>query len=311
MKMKNNLLNVLVVLSTLLIFSCGNNEDDGVTFIPARDRTEEAPAATAIVEEYLQTHFYNYEEFANPPAGFDFKIKFDTIAGDNANKIPLIDQVSFKMVPDRLEDGLMYKLYYLSVIEGEGETVNFPDIATVTYEGYTINRETTAAPYSRLFDSSNTPVNFDLTNVVNGFQDGVIEFKTATNFITNPDGTLTFENYGVGAVFMQNGLGYYVSAPAGSNIPVYSQLIFTFQVFDRREGDQDNDGVPSILEDRNGNKIEEDDDTDGDGLPDFVDPDDDEDGRPTRDEIEIDADGNITYPDVDNDGIPDYLDSDS
>ena len=81
------------------VFSC-NKKDDGVTFVPARDRGEEAPVSVAIIEEYLQTHFYNYEEFANPPANFDYKIKFDTIAGDNANKIPLIDQVSSKTVPD-------------------------------------------------------------------------------------------------------------------------------------------------------------------------------------------------------------------
>ena len=52
-------------------------------------------------------------------------------------------------------------------------------------------------------------------------------------------------------------------------------------------------------------------DTDEDGLPNYVDADDDGDGRPTADEIEIDEDGNITYPDSDNDGIVDYLDSDS
>ena len=76
-------------------------------------------------------------------------------------------------------------------------------------------------------------------------------------------------------------------------------------------GDQDNDGVVSTLEDRNGNKIEEDDDTDGDGVPDFIDPDDDGDGTPTSVEIEFDDEGNIIFMDTDNDGIPNYLDSDS
>ena len=82
-------------------------------------------------------------------------------------------------------------------------------------------------------------------------------------------------------------------------------------MFGSVEGDQDNDGIPSIIEDLNNNGLEEDDDTDADGLPNYVDADDDNDGRPTADEIEIDADGNITYPDSDGDGIVDYLDSDS
>ncbi|MAO08182.1 MAG: hypothetical protein CL596_05670, partial [Alteromonas sp.] len=154
-------------------------------------------------------------------------------------------------------------------------------------------------------------VTFDLTGVVNGFQDALVEFNTATGFINNPDGTITFENYSVGAVFMPSGLGYYVNPPATSAIPVYAQLIFTFQLYDKAQGDQDSDGIPSIVEDLNGNGIEEDDDTDEDGLPNYVDADDDGDGRPTADEIEIDEDGNITYPDSDNDGIVDYLDSDS
>ena len=43
----------------------------------------------------------------------------------------------------------------------------------------------------------------------------------------------------------------------------------------------------------------------------YVDPDDDGDGRPTEDEIEINEDGTITFPDTDGDGVVDYLDSDS
>ena len=57
--------------------------------------------------------------------------------------------------------------------------------------------------------------------------------------------------------------------------------------------------------------IEEDDDTDGDGIFNMFDGDDDNDGRPTFIEIEIDKDGNVTFPDEDGDGTPDYLDSDS
>ena len=131
--------------------------------------------------------------------------------------------------------------------------------------------------------------------------------------IANADGTVTYEGFGVGAVFMQSGLGYYVNPPPGSSvaIPVYSQLIFTFQLFETEIGDQDFDGVPSVLEDVNGNGLEEDDDTDSDNRSNYLDPDDDGDGRPTEDEIEINEDGTITFPDTDGDGVVDYLDSDS
>ncbi|QNJ96632.1 FKBP-type peptidyl-prolyl cis-trans isomerase [Constantimarinum furrinae] len=305
----------VVAFAALILFSFNScKKDDAIddNFIPARDRGPEAIVSTGIVERYLETHFYNYEEFENPPANFDFRIKFDTIAGDNADKTPLMEQVSSKTVKDRVTEGVEYTLYYLNVIEGEGNSPRFPDIGTISYEGRFINEEPgTVNVYSDVFDSSVVPVRFDLTQIVNGLQDALTEFSGATNIITNPDGTLSFENYGVGAVFMQSGLGYYVNPPPGSSIPIYSQLIFTFQLYEAEEGDQDDDGVPSFMEDRNGNGLEEDDDTDGDLVPNYLDADDDNDGRPTSEEIEIDEDGNITFPDSDGDGIPDYLDADS
>ncbi len=49
------------------------------------------------------------------------------------------------------------------------------------------------------------------------------------------------------------------------------------------------------------------DDTDNDGVPDYLDPDDDGDGVPTQDE-DVDGDGDPTNDDTDNDGVPNYLD---
>lgn len=308
--MKKAYTTLMIPMAFLLMLSCGN-DDDNAQFIPARDRGEEAPASTAIIEEYLETHFYNYEEFENPPEGFDFKIKFDTIAGDNASKTPLMEQVSSKQVQDRVDLDVFYTLYYLNVREGGGDSPTFGDNATLTYEGTFINKEVSNADYTEVFDSSVVPITFDLTSVVNGFQDGVIEFNGATEVISNPDGTLSFEDYGIGAVFIPSGLGYYVSTPVGGSIPVYAQLIFTFQLYQKSEGDQDNDGILTINEDLNGNGLEEDDDTDSDGLPNFFDADDDNDGRPTSEEIIVNPDGSISFPDEDGDGIVDYLDPDS
>lgn len=302
----------LLVVSLFLNQSCGSDDSAPTNFVPARDRGDEAPLATAIIREYLETHFYNYEEFANPPANFDYRIVFDTISGDNLDKTPLIEQVVSKTVKDRVTDGVTYDLFYLNVAQGGGtESPNFPDIATLTYEGYYINKEIPTIPYNKLFDGSVVPVTFDLTGVVNGFQDALIEFNVAEDILTNNDGTTEAINPGIGAVFMPSGLGYYVNPPAGSAIPIYAQLIFAFNLYSVVEGDQDNDGILSIYEDLNSNGLEEDDDTDADNVPNFADADDDNDGRPTRDEIEIDSEGNVTFPDVDGDGIVDYLDSDS
>lgn len=77
--------------------------------------------------------------------------------------------------------------------------------------------------------------------------------------------------------------------------------------------DDDNDGVPAEFEDVNGNGNLFDDDTDGDGIPNFLDVDDDGDNVLTRDELNVNGrDENFgNNPlDTDGDGVLDYLDTD-
>lgn len=293
--------SVVVALIGLVYVSC-NNDDDGFDEIPPRDRGEESIAADAELVEYLETHFYNYEDFATPPADFDFKIVLDTIAGDNADKIPLIDQVQTKVVTDSREEDVTYNLYYLTGRQGLGNSPKFVDSTLVTFEGRLVNGD--------LFDGSPNPVWFDLTGVIDGFQAGLVEYSGATGSTTNPDGTETFEDFGSGAIFMPSGLAYFNQPPSNS-IPFYAQLIFTFTVLEAVEADHDQDGILSIDEDLNNNGNELDDNTDEDNFPNFVDFDDDEDGVPTRDEIIINDDGTVSFPDSDGDGTPDYLDPDN
>ena len=76
--------------------------------------------------------------------------------------------------------------------------------------------------------------------------------------------------------------------------------------------EDDNDGIPADLEDINGDGNLENDDTDGDGLPNYLDDDDDGDNVPTKSEKPDDnGDGNLDdAQDTDGDTIPDYLDDD-
>lgn len=300
MKRKYNFVLVLLAFITVLV-SCKKDDDDGLIF-EERDRQKEADVAKAEILEYLQTHFYNYEEFENPPVGFDYQIVFDTIGGDNSNKIPLIDQVQTKSIFDRATPELVYEVYYLNAVEGEGESIGFADGAYLNYKGIVLKNNI-------IFDQSTTPLMFDLTSVVTGFQEGICTLKTAGDFIVNPDNTISFENYGVGAVFLPSALGYWYSPPAGSEIKAYNQIIFTYQLFQAiKDIDHDGDGIPSYMEDLNNNGYLMDDDTDNNGIPNYLDNDDDGDGTLTIDEIIINEDGTIEFPDSNNNGIPDYLD---
>ena len=76
--------------------------------------------------------------------------------------------------------------------------------------------------------------------------------------------------------------------------------------------DYDFDGIPTTLEDLNGDGNLENDDTDGDGIPNFLDNDDDGDMILTSAEYVFTNTGRntMTLRDTDGDGTPDYLDND-
>ena len=303
----------------LAMNSCKKDDEGGPVSVPIRDRAVQYEADLDSIEEFLSTHFYNYEEFEANPNTMDLQIVFDTIAGANSDKTPLLSQVISKTVSDGTSD-VEYKLYYLKVREGLGEQVHFTDSTYMAYKGTLINDTS--------FDSAPNPTWLTLLTTVQGFRDVMYEFKGATSFTENPDGTFTYSDYGIGAMFIPSGIGYYAQPPFG--IPLYSPLIFRFDVFDVNEIDHDFDHVPSYLEDLNGDNTFtfEDDDTDGDDFANFVDVDDDGDGTLTRDEdLEPDPDPNVdsngdgildndigdgdpTNDDTDGDGVPNYLDTD-
>ncbi|AKA35945.1 FKBP-type peptidyl-prolyl cis-trans isomerase [Flagellimonas lutaonensis] len=312
-----------VVLSTL-VWSCSSDDDnDGVQILPPRPLSEVAVEDDAEIREFLQTHFYNYEEFQNPPADFDFKIRIDTIAGENADKTPLIDQVesavvnvsSFEFSLNDEELDVPHTYYYLSAREGIGQSPTVADSTFVRYEGMLLNGTS--------FDGSTTGTWFDLARIqaplqgFRGFSEGMVNFKEGGDPIVNADGTFSVSDYGVGMIIMPSGLANF----NGSRglIGQYAPIIFTVDLFSVNTADHDGDGIPSIMEDLDGDGYLYNDNTDaaseanaGVGLvANFLDSDDDDDGIPTRDEIEIDGAGNITFPDSDGDGTPDYLDSDS
>jgi parallel beta-helix repeat protein len=76
-----------------------------------------------------------------------------------------------------------------------------------------------------------------------------------------------------------------------------------------RDTDDDGDTIPTKDEDVNGDSNVANDDTDGDGKPNYLDSDDDGDTLATKLE-DRNGDGNLTNDDTDSDGKPNYLDSD-
>lgn len=308
----------LLFLMIGMVWSCKKDDGSGLVAIPPRALDEVGLENDAAIKEFLATHFYNYEDFANPTAEFDFKIKIDTISGDNAGKIPLMQQVQSETVTVKnadfgLEDeqSVDHIYYYLVAREGEGERPTIADSTFLKYEGSLLN--------GTVFDGITNYSWQYLPFFLRGYSKGVSKLRAGNNIVVNDDGTTRITNSGIGLVIMPSGLAYFNSVGTGS-IPQYSPLIFKLDAgLMVPNTDYDNDGIPSIMEDLDGDGNLTNDNTDREAevkartglIANHLDLDDDGDGTPTREEIVIDANGNITFPDTDGDGIPDYLDKDS
>jgi hypothetical protein len=301
----------MICLTAFLVFSC-NKDDDATVVTPPRDRGEQAIEDDQALIDFLSTHFYNYEEFEAPSEDFDYVVKFDTIAGDNAGKTPIIN--SDKLLTRTVNyQGVDQNIYVLVVREGEGAKPTFADSTYVAYQGELLDQS--------VFDSNlNSPVWFNLSpyvangalqgSLIEGFVEGLEEFRAASGFTVNADNTISWNNdFGVGSIFMPSGLAYFNSPQRG--IPAYSPVIFNVNMYRVNEADHDQDGIPSYMEDLDGDKDPLNDDTDGDGIPNHSDADDDGDGTLTKNEIIINEGGSITFPDSNNNGTPDYLDADT
>ena len=314
-------LYILLITILLVGFSCGDDDDDGIIEVPEADRTEQQVIDNDSLVSYLQSHYVDASLLSNNPTISFTEININQLPDDgelpNPNQNSLLIDIVETLTTTYFD--VEYEYYILKINQGGSEnSPNFSDKVRVSYEG-TLMDDT-------VFDSSSTPVDFDLTSTIAGWGRVLPEFNLAEDFVINSDGTVTYNNPGIGIMFLPSGLGYY-SAAAGS-VPVYSNLIFKFKVFQSELNDHDFDNVPSHLEDINGDYDLTNDNSDDDTFADFIDSDDDNDGTLTIDEdLEPDSDltvdrdgdgdptndigdGDPTNDDTDGDGIPNYLDPD-
>ena len=314
----------LLLGMSILVASCGDDDGPGGIQVATTTLAEQIVEDDAAILDYLDTHFYNYEEFQNPPENFNFRVRIDSITGDNSDKIPLSQQVSSAVInvssnettfplPEE-ETDVLHTYYFLQIREGQGPSPTIGDSTLVKYEGQLLN--------GFVFDDSADFVWFPLYDSVRGFANSMAQMKGGTpeGIVINPDGTSQITDSGMGLMIIPSGLAYFNRPREGSQIPLFAPLVFTFELgLTVEDTDTDNDGIPNMEEDLDGDGFLFDDNTDLEGeierrlriaFPNFRDPDDDGDGVLTRDEIS-DENGNIIfpYPDTDNDGTPDYLDS--
>ncbi|WP_395059952.1 FKBP-type peptidyl-prolyl cis-trans isomerase, partial [Flavobacterium sp.] len=139
------------------------------------------------------------------------------------------------------------------------------------------------------------PTFFSLTRVVEGWKEIIPLFKSGNKDVTDINNPI-YSGFGAGVMFLPSGLAYY-SGSLGL-IPSYSPLIFSFKLKDVNFVDHDADRIDSRYEDANGDGDPTNDDSDGDGIPNYFDIDDDGDGIPTKTEIKNPSGGYYPFASI-------------
>lgn len=283
---------ILVGIASVLIYACSSDKNSIVEFDHAAQSLEDNDSLI----KYFNNHYYDSA--------------IDSVKLLVSGKTALINDSNLKST-QVTENEIDYTLYYYLVREGTPDPAKgFPtvtDSVLSIYEGRYL--ETTSK--SVTFENNKQAVWFTLATTIRGWSHGFTHFKGGKNITNN--GPITYENGGKGVLFIPSGLAYRDLAQVLSSgvIPASSSLMFYINLLDIKvDTDHDNDGVPSIYEDLDDDKNPNNDDTDDDGVPDYVDTDDDGDGIRTKDE-DTNGDGDPRNDDTDGDGIPNYLDSDS
>ncbi len=290
----------LVLLSCLVFIEC--NKEDVPEPLPMVPYAEQYPYDIADIEKFMEKHYMEVDANQN--------VTFFKMPNPNpSNKVSIADQteypIEYKMVNS---NGVDYKVYYINITKksgssydpnyyGENLSPTRVDEVFVTYKG-TLARKASDEDNVVTFDEIASPQWFPLDGVVQGWGEIFTKFKSGTFVSNNPDGTVSFKDYGAGIMFLPSGLAYY-SGFRGL-IPSYAPLIFNFKLMQTKFADHDGDGILSKDEDLNGNGIYTDDDTDGDGRQNYLDKDDDGDGVLTKNEIKhtITVWNNATPPQI-------------
>jgi FKBP-type peptidyl-prolyl cis-trans isomerase FkpA len=281
---------LISILAVITLVSCSKNDTPGVT--PKRPYPEQYSKDIDTIDKFIDSHYMTVDA--------NYNVTFNRLPTDgsqqsirNQTEFPL----EFRMVQND-DHGVNYKVYYIKLREGVNERPTAVDSIHVAYDGQSLYSKqeeilpsTTPKTYNYFIENTQSennqyPVWFKTDDLVQGWSKIIPYFKTGTYDNTPSPNPVTFENYGAGIMFIPSGLGYYQTVQGV--IPAYSNLVFSFKLYELRYRDHDGDGILSKDEVPIGSDFLYDPidyDSDGDGTPNYFDVDDDDDRVLTKNEI--------------------------
>jgi len=313
-------------ITTLFLFSCSKSEDT-IEVVPLREFQAQYDTDIETINEYLNNYYLDMD--LTDPTFADKEVVMTKIpvGGTQPNLMSYVNATTYPKLLKRVVNlhGVDYEIYYLVLRKGEknlstglgGVSPTNVDGVLASYSGSylykttgtdTVDSVLSAVPFETVIYPQSF---FSLYTTIVGWSEIFPQFKTGS-YKSEADGTISYSGFGSGVMFIPSGLAYFSNASGG--IPAYSPLVFSFKLYEVKRLDQeikmvsgstvsDPDGVPSYLEDLNGDgyiydyrstvsypipptdAIRYADDTDKDGIPDFIDIDDDGDGFTTKIEI--------------------------
>lgn len=295
----------ILLIATAALFSC-SKDNPAPAFDPPRAYADQYITDIEVIKDYLKANYITVTN--NPGKADDQDVTIAKIDAGQPSIYSYLDSPTYpKLLIRKVKlHNVDYDLYYLVLRPGIGESPCNVDGVFASYRGDYLKRVTESATTTSTitatkFEEAKFPQSFfSLYNTIAGWGETFPQFKKGT-YTKNNDGTISYNDFGAGVMFLPSGLAYYNTG--SGPIPAYSPLVFSFKLYELQRADQDNDGVPSFQEDLNGdgyvylyaNKanypttpddaIRYADDTDKDGIPDFFDTDDDGDNYTTKLEL--------------------------
>ena len=279
-----------IAVATVL-YSCGSDSNNN-TFVDNFDHEGQAIIDNDSLVKFLKNNYYDVDS--------------DDVKVIKNNETSLFEDDKL-MTKEVVENDINYKLYYY--VKELGAPIvdkGFPTVMDSVYAKYKGQTIEDTKSLSGIFDENTTW--FSLNRVIRGWTQSLIHFKGGNNVTGN--GPITFTEGGKGIIFIPSGLAYRNGGT--QNIPGNSNLMFTVELWDFvKDTDDDQDGVPSIYEDVDGDGDPRNDDTDENGVPNYSDVDDDGDGVLTINEDRNgDGDPRNDFNDPNKPNVPDYLNRD-
>jgi len=207
------------------------------------------------IVKFLQNNYYD--------------VSLDSIKTLVDGEISLFDDTSKLDTISVLDNGINHTLYIYSIEEGQPSPAKGnPTVMDSVFVKYSGRAFSGSDILDDNFDFNQAGIWFTLSAVVKGWKFGITNFlsgelkKDSSGGVFN--GPITYLNTGKGFLFVPSGLGYPSSNAFNySNNLVDTNLLFYVDLLEIVEDtDHDNDGVPSIQEDADG---------DGDPTNDFSD----------------------------------------